>query len=265
ILGYATHPMVASCLLLEHGCEKTHNAFWHNQMRQSGIDPDTFGWASIQLDGGIQPVMAKIAEWFTADLDNNPPQKRIQAGLEQLHLGLVTDGRLSPEAARQLTSLIRWIVSSGGSVIVPQQDDLLSQSAFLNALKLPPAPGSTLRYARQPVKAGLHIMERPSRHWSETMTGLGATGVDIVLAMVEKREMPGHPFIPVVQAVEETAAAAAFPQDLDIILRNKEESAWANQLLARLVAVLSGAYTPCSSRQHQVDFQITRGLLGVSL
>ena len=64
VLGYATHPMVKSCLFLEHGCEKTHNAFWQNRMEEAALDPQQYGWASIQLDGGIGPVMEKMTGWF---------------------------------------------------------------------------------------------------------------------------------------------------------------------------------------------------------
>jgi hypothetical protein len=106
-------------------------------------------------------------------------------------------------------------------------------------------------------------MQRPSIHWSETLAGLGATGIGIVLALVTKRPLPGHPFIPVLQTAEE--AAAALP-DVDIVLRNSSSSSsWADYLQERMLECLSGRYSPIQSRNDNVDFQITRGVLGVSL
>lgn len=262
VLGYATHPMVARCLLLEHGCEKTHNAFWRNQMQQAGIDPEAFGWASIQLDGGIQPVMAKMADWFAGEADNSLVSKRIEVGLEQVRLGLVSDGQLSERAAEQLATLAGWIASAGGVVVVPEEDGLLGQAAFLGGLGLPSGAGPTLGYAHRAVGGGLHVMERPSVHWSETLTGLGATGVEVVLAVVGKRPRPGHPFIPVLQVGEETAGTADILLDLDIVLKGERDG---RRLLGLLIETLSGGYRPILNRQENVDFQITRGLLGVSL
>src|SRR5690606_2718269 len=65
MVGYITHPLVGPCLLLEHGCEKTHNDYMRHQLRQAGIDPASLGWASVQLDGGIDKVLARIEAWFT--------------------------------------------------------------------------------------------------------------------------------------------------------------------------------------------------------
>src|SRR5689334_7623933 len=52
VIGHLTNPLVSVALLLEHGCEKTHNDYFRSVLRQQGIDAQRFGWASIQLDGG---------------------------------------------------------------------------------------------------------------------------------------------------------------------------------------------------------------------
>ena len=64
LIGYLLHPLVGPALLLEHGCEKTHNDYLRHDWPGAGIDPDRFGWASVQLDGGIEAVTAKAADWF---------------------------------------------------------------------------------------------------------------------------------------------------------------------------------------------------------
>ena len=41
-------------LLLEHGCEKTHNDYMRAALDEAGIDGSRYGFASVQLDGGIE-------------------------------------------------------------------------------------------------------------------------------------------------------------------------------------------------------------------
>ena len=60
ILGYACHPMVACAVMLEHGCEKTHNEKMAGVLAEMGEDVSQWGFSSIQLDGGIE----KVSGWF---------------------------------------------------------------------------------------------------------------------------------------------------------------------------------------------------------
>ena len=105
-------------------------------------------------------------------------------------------------------------------------------------------------------------MQTPSPHWTETLTGLGATGVEVVLAWVGpgRPMLPGHPLIPVLQVGEATSETA----DLDLTLTG-DSNHWSHHLLNHLLNTLSRRYLPAANRQANVDFQITRGLLGVSL
>jgi hypothetical protein len=59
MVGHVMNPDVAVCVLLEHGCEKHHNDSVVADMRAAGVDPSRFGWASVQLDGGIRKVTSK--------------------------------------------------------------------------------------------------------------------------------------------------------------------------------------------------------------
>ena len=67
MIGHLTHPTVALGLLLEHGCEKTHNDHVRHEIQKLGISPERYGWASVQLDGGIDAVIGKVQEWFSED------------------------------------------------------------------------------------------------------------------------------------------------------------------------------------------------------
>ncbi|MCL4267723.1 MAG: UxaA family hydrolase [Anaerolineae bacterium] len=268
MLGYATHPLVRHCLLLEHGCEKTHNAYWRRQMAQAGIDPESFGWASIQLDGGIAAVLSKMATWFASRAVETETPVRIEAGLGAVRLGLVSEARVADTAVTALAKLVQWIVSAGGVVVIPAHDPLLRQPVFLNLLGLPPDTQPSLAFAQQPALAGCHVMQTPSAHWAETLTGVGATGVEVILALMGSQPgatlgspLPGHPLIPLLQVAEGEAGKIT---DLDAVLVGPEE-AWANQLLDLLRRTLSQTMIPAANRQGNVDFQITRGMFGVSL
>ncbi len=85
--GYVTHPNVAAALLLEHGCEKIPNDAMRRHFESSGLSPGRFGWASVQLDGGIEKSIAHIEAWFG-------------------HAGPHAPGLIAP--VRHPWSLVRW-------------------------------------------------------------------------------------------------------------------------------------------------------------
>ncbi len=66
MVGHILHPSVVACVMLEHGCEKTHNDFFRLELDHNGPDGDTFPilWASVQLDGGIRSVTEKVVKWI---------------------------------------------------------------------------------------------------------------------------------------------------------------------------------------------------------
>ena len=263
VLSYATHPMVAYCLLLEHGCESTHNSFWKQRMANVRLDSSKFGWASVQWNGGIENSLANVMKWFANQ--EQPAPQRIEAGLEHVRLGLVTDGDVLEETAVTLSTLTKIIVAAGGTVVMSEKDDLLSNGNFVeNALGdtvtsavLSAGVTATLSFAQQPTIPGFHIMASPSTQWTETLAGLVATGVEIMLGVVNERPQVGHPLVPVVQVAEKTAVSP----DLDLLLTRGDTE----KLLDLLLKTLSRQYTPRVNQHQNVDFQITRGMLGVSL
>ncbi len=256
-IGYLQHPKLRHTLLLEHGCEVTHNSYFRGLLAEHNLEPADFGWASIQLDGGIDAVMRKIADWFSRRLRADSPPERATAGLEALRIGLLTQAEAPEFAQRELARLCKIIVAGGGSVVVSDKDSLWG-SAFSTALDLPDQPEATLGYGQAALKAGFHIMSNPRRHWGETLAGIGASGVELILAYVGGYPLAGHPLAPVLQ----TSASAVAAEDLDALLREGEDTA--GQLIDLLVATLAGDHIA----RHQVtgtdDFQVTRGLLGVS-
>jgi altronate dehydratase len=266
VLGHLASPTVRFGLLLEHGCEKTHNDYFRNRLQEAGLDPSRFGWASVQLDGGIDSVVAKVEDWFRGTLDRAEVLIYENAGPEALRLGLYAAGYISDEAALSLARITLAVVNSGGTVVVPERAAVLSSPIYLEAVLGDPPVENTLAYGQAVTsgKDGLHIMEAPTDHWVETATGLGATGVEVMLAHVAGHPLQAHRMIPLLQAASDAETLEKHADDLDVILQN-DVSEWTEQMLEAVAAVASREYVPKLFEAGNTDFQFTRGLLGVSM
>ncbi|MGJ3239476.1 MAG: UxaA family hydrolase [Anaerolineae bacterium] len=251
LLGYLQHPLVKHALLLEHGCEATHNDYFRHALHDAGLNASDYGWASIQLDGGIQAVIQKMALWFEQQVDMETSSETITTGLQALRIAIVSASDLAH--THILADLTRMIVKAGGTVILGEQDRLL-KSDFVIQIKPDGAMMPTVTYAGQVSGAGFHVMAMPTHDWSETLTGLG-TQVDVILA-VNHQPLAGHPMIPMLQISEQAHSQTDFVLGEDI-------SSLA--LLTRIADTLSRTYTPQAMQAGHINFQVTRGLLGVSL
>ena len=259
-MGYLTHPLVRFGMLLEHGCEKTHNDYMANQLAQRGVDRERFGWASVQIDGGIEPVAEKVEAWFGEALGGLSDPERADAGLGALRLGLLDNGTVPDAAAEQFACLTAAVVSAGGTVVLPGTAEVLSSPAYLDNLKSGLRVQTSLAYG-QTATPGLHVMETPTHHWVETLTGLGATGVEIILAHVSGSPMQAHPMIPLLQVASDQAAA--WSADMDLTMRG--DAPWTETILPLVLSVASRDYVPKLYEQGNTDFQVSRGLLGISM
>jgi altronate dehydratase len=264
VLGHLVNPSVRVGLLLEHGCEKTHNDYFRNRLEKAGLDPDRFGWASVQLDGGIESVVDKVVDWFADTLENAEDLEHETAGPKSLRLGLHASGPVSDEAVLSLAGVTLAVVRSGGTVVVPERSSVLSASAYLQAVLGDHPVETTLAYGEAATKPGLHVMEAPTDHWVETATGLGATGVEVMLAHVAGHPLQAHRMIPLIQVSSDPQTLRDHAEDLDVLL-DGDSAVWTEQVLRTVAAVASREYTPRLFEAGNTDFQFTRGLLGVSM
>ena len=268
MIGYATHPLVAACLFLEHGCEKAHNDYIHSLLRDAGLAQEDFGWASVQLDGGIANVLDKIdgyfAEWTAADpqQDRNDRfhRRRTAAnggGRQKLSVALLSDAALPHDAADSLARITRWIVAAGGTVVTPAAGGLIAASAYRKALGTGGGLTPSLAYGQTPESPGFHLMETPTPHWTETLTGLGGGGAHLIIGYSD-RPRAGHPLVPLLQLAGERARAAP-----DLRLQGNP-AGWPQHILDLAAQTLAGEYQPQNMAHQHIDFQLTRGLLGIS-
>ena len=174
----------------------------------------------------------------------------------------------TPAVATACAGLVRGVVESGGTVVVPENAALLKSSFFCSDLLASPAPGPSIAYGQVPAKPGWHIMQTPTDHAVEVLTGLGATGVTVMLALVAGPPVQAHPMIPLLQvaAGNDQQSARAHRDDFDLVLEPDTAATAVLKELLRLVALAaSREYSPRLFTEGSVDFQMTRGLLGVSL
>ena len=254
MIGHLTHPTVALGLLLEHGCEKTHNDHVRHEIQKLGISPEGYGWASVQLDGGIDAVIEKVQDWFSETLTDKPSVPVVNAGLEHLCVAVTSTGEITEAVSQSLTQLIYRVTTAGGTIIVPENATFVQGSRHAPSCRPP-----SLAYGQRVEKAGFHIMETPTDQPTETLTGLGAAGVDLALAHIVGAPLQSHVMVPLIQVSTDSATQATYGADLDL------ETADVNELLALIVEVASRQYTPKLHDKGNTDFQLTRGLLGISM
>jgi altronate dehydratase len=264
VLGHLDHPLVRVALLLEHGCEKTHNDYFRSRLAEAGLDSDAFGWASVQLDGGIEKVMARVEGWFAEALDGLEPLDSETVGLEHLRLGLLSTGAVPDDSARALAGLTAAVAGAGGTVVVPETATLLRSAAYREGTLGATEPHTTLAHGQPARRPGVHVMEAPTGNPTETLTGLGATGAEVMLAHVAGRPLQAHRMIPLVQASADPTTVERHGEDLDVALTGDPET-WAAELLEAVLEVASRRSVPRLYGQGNTGFQLTRGLLGVSM
>ena len=252
MIGHLTHPKVALGLLLEHGCEKTHNDHVRHEIQKLGISPERYGWASVQLDGGIDAVIEKVQDWFLETFADKPTPPVVDADLKHLCIAVTSTGEVTEAVSQTLTQLTHEVIAAGGTVVVPANATFL---CYENPQRVAP----TLAYGQRIEKAGFHIMETPTDQQTETLTGLGATGVELALAYIVGAPMQSHVMVPLIQVSTDATTQANYGADLDLM------TADANNMLALIVEVASRRYTPKLHGKGNTDFQLTRGLLGISM
>lgn len=265
MVGYLSHPLIHRALLLEHGCEKTHNDYIRHALQDKGLSAEDFGWASVQLDGGIDQALEKVQTWFETTLASEPTPEEIPTPLSNLKIALHASGSLSETASESLAQFSRQLVGAGATLIVPDTASFLTHVHYSNqTFAQESAPQANLAHGQQPTQAGYYIMETQTDHWVETLTGLGGTGVEIIIACTAEHPKQGHPLVPMIQVSANETLGQVFKDDFDLTL-GETAAQNATTLLKTLIDVASRNLIPKATLVGNTDFQFTRGLLGVSM
>jgi altronate dehydratase len=263
MLGYLLHPNTRMALLLEHGCEKTHNDYFRSRLVEAGADPSRFGWASIQADGGLDAVSTRVRDWFGSF--NLPAPVEVPGTVGDLTVALEARGPLAPQTAEAMAHIGREIVGAGGSVVLSSRGALLADETFRStAFGDTATPTPTVAHGQRFAVPGWHVMRMPGTDWMETATGFGAGGVQQILAHVAGGTLSAQRFVPVVEFSSDPETVAKYGDDLDAVASgNAREQA---QVGLDTIAEMAGRqHVPRAVASGNVGFQITRGLLGTSM
>ncbi len=101
--------------------------------RVVGYDLDRLGFASVQLDSGIENVLGKISMWFDDTLANEPKPTTGEAGLDVLRVGLAVPVRFRTRPPQPYSKLTRQVVAAGGASRRAAECGILSSPAYLTA------------------------------------------------------------------------------------------------------------------------------------
>ena len=258
--GYATHPNVAAALLLEHGCEKVPNDAMRREFERADLPLDRFGWASVQLDGGIDLVIGRVQQWFATRSAPAPAARDVRLGA--LTLGVVSAGPPEASVAASLSALVTAALGEGGTVLIPEGDPLLADAGFRAAVLGDTPPRATLAYGQPVARAGLHLVQTDTDHWVENVTGLAACGAHLVVGAVGDGPQQGHPLVAVLQVAGPAGRANVAEDDVDFLATGaKGEN---DRLIDLVLATARRDAVPAAQAAGFVEFQLSRGLLGVS-
>ncbi len=303
LVGHLLHPAVETALLLEHGCERTHNDYFRAALRAAGQPAERFGWASIQLDGGIAAVTERVAAFFAeaagrsggggprrdAAPETGPPVIGVvaagvqaacpdQPGPAAANREAAGSDQLGPNAAGLLAGFAVAVAAGGGTVIAPATGptpDALAAAGIAVDRRRP-----SVRFAERPAGGGLHLMAAPTGHVDEITGSLAAAGAELIVAFSPSRPIHAHPFVPVLQVTGGAGwpartgdaggigdgAGDAGGAGFDLTLAEEGSAERAGRRLAELAAAaLAGDYTSAQLRRGATAFQLTRGTSGVSL
>ena len=258
--GYATHPNVAAALLLEHGCEKVPNDAMRRDFERAELPLERFGWASVQLDGGIDCVIGRVQQWFATRQPFPPagprrPPRRPDDRRAQRRAARAAGGDL-PGGAGQRRAGERGHRPDPGRRSVGGRRRLPIRGPGRYRAR------ATLFYGQPVALAGLHLVQTDTDHWVENVTGLAACGAHLVVGAVGDGPQQGHPLVPVLQVAGPAGRGVMADEDVDFVAGGAKADP--DRLTELVLATARRDAVPAAQAAGLVEFQLTRGLLGVS-
>jgi len=246
--------------------KKITNDMMRRQLENNQVPLDRFGWASVQLDGGIEKALAKIEAWFVERFAALPPAagSDLPNSTPPVTLGFVTATVATDASAAAFAATANEVLRSGGSVLIPESDPLLANPAFRSAVLGDIPLRASLAYGEPLLNPGLHLVATESDHWTENLTGLGASGVHLFLTLVADHARPGHPMLSVLQVAESSQRGHLPADDIDFFL-NGDAATDTRALIEAVTSTATARQVPRSSAQGYTDFQLTRASLAFRL
>jgi altronate dehydratase len=230
--GYVAHPFVTRALFLEHGCEKTHNDAFRKTLREAGLRETDYAFRSVQMDGGIERVTERSIAWFA---------ENESCGKARGYFAIGSHGRELPENVRGGLGLLSAAFVAAGAAVVRSV-----------------GAGEEVQYGERIERPGLYRMNCPTEDDIEIVSGLGASGVEMILVYEAVSTVPGNPMVPTIRI--------GTSGELDVkINAGDEPEAVAKSIMKFIREVKLKQVRSAADRLNDVAFQVTRGREGISL
>ena len=208
--------------------------------------------------------IGRVQQWFAT----RPPGgagRRATSASGALTIGVVSAAPPEPAVATALAALVTAALGDGGTVLIPEGDPLLADAGFRAAVLGETAPRATLAYGEPVALAGLHLVQTDTDHWVENVTGLAACGAHLVVGAVGDGPQQGHPLVAGRCRSPGRAGGAAGCADEDVdFVAGGDATAGPTRLVELVLATARRDWSPAAQAGGFVEFQLTRGLLGVS-
>ncbi|MDA8205885.1 MAG: UxaA family hydrolase [Thermaerobacter sp.] len=227
LVGIGSHPNVRGCAVLGLGCEGVPAAEVRDGILLCARAAEV---VTIQSCGGTEKAAMcagqLLKEW------GRSLSSRDEVSLSRLMLGIGPIEGLGA-AGREI---VEAFLERGGSVLGVS------------------APGSSgFAYGERFVGAGQRTVMQGGSGPSETITGLVASGSQIILAQADGQNLGGHPIAPVVRLGYEERLQMALHDDMDGMIGDRSAEGWVDWILE----VASGRHTMAEA-EGVLSFAISR-------
>lgn len=212
LVGIGAHPNVRQTAVVGLGCEgvpaEEVGQTIRDRRRQAAV-------TTIQASGGTREAAQAARARLEEEMDPAPARQPV--GLDRLIVGVGPIEQLG-DGGR---ALVQALLDRGGRVI---------QVA---------GTGDPIPYATPALATVRQGLMQGAQGASEAITGLVASGAQIIVAQCDADNIGGHPVAPVIRLGYDAGLQAALVDDMDGMVGDKSPEAWVDWI----VAVASGAST----------------------
>ena len=203
LVGVGSHPNVRQTAVLGLGCEGVPAQEVANRIRARNCRVEV---TTIQAAGGTREAAQRAR---TVLLESAPTADRQPVSIKRLVLGIGPINQLG-EPGR---AVVEAYLARGGRVIEIA------------------GPGTPLDYAAAPDVASQRMVTEGTVGANEAITGLVASGAQMILAQCDADNIGGHPVAPVMRIGYEARLQGALADDMDGMIEDRRPDEWVDWIL----------------------------------
>jgi len=217
--------------------------------QKASINPEKFGWVTIQEAGGTEHCLNAVEDWFAQRLSPHTTEQAAKGRGSDLRIGISMTSPISEDLIDSMSEFVRQVIAAGGSIVLPESSRELQSTELFQQTPVKPS----LAFAQSIEQSGLHVMQSITDNPIELVTGLSAV-TDIIIHCSETRPTTAHPLTPTLNITASTGCG-----DFDLHLDSEQRDQWTQQIADLAGEVLSGRYRPRQNALGHTGNQIPRG------